>query len=172
MSYQPTWESTLHSVKEISTKEAWKTSYLSIDREDLEQEAYLVFYKCIDNKYSYENEKHFFSFFRLSFKNRIIDLIKNRRLEKEAVVTYSLENENGESYLENIKESSDSSDFNTKLKEAPEEIRAILTLLQNYPQEMISLNRITNKRICDLLGYDHNNRNLIKELKEYFKKDV
>jgi hypothetical protein len=162
--YKPEWNDVVGISKEVASKNEWKTIFIGLDKEDLLQEAFLVFFNCVSKNNNFDHKGHFITFYKRSLLNKIIDLIKYKKLEKEAVCQFTLENEEGESMLENTFKSGDSSDFSTKLSEAPEHIKNVIQLLS-----MMNINRITNKKLCNMLGYDSNSIDLIEETKNYFK---
>lgn len=166
MSYAPCWEDVHFAAKDVAIKNEWRTTFLSIGWEDLFQEGWMVFKKCIDECNEYQNRWHFLAFFKRAFKNKITDMIKYKRTEKENEIDIiEYDNESSEISLIDTFISKESADFKTKLKEAPEYISNVITLLKVFP----NMNRITNRRLCAMLGYDSNKIDLIKEVKNYFK---
>lgn len=165
--YTPDWKDVVDVTKSIAVKNCWRTEFLSIGYDDLYQEGWIVFNKCLRREDNvYECKKHFIGFFKQAFLNKILDIIKYKRNEKENTVVLDNSNE-GDDCSDNhlCYSSDDSSDFKLKLSEAPIEIRMTITLLM---MKQIKINRITNKNICECLGYDYHKRNIIAELKEYF----
>ena len=160
--YQPRWEDVESLAKNIAYKSEWKTRHLSIMQDDLVQESWIVFNKCANNGNTYENLSHFLTFFQTSLKNRIQDLIKYKITEKDSLCDYDFTDEEGNDYFENLGESKHSSDFQTKLSEAPIEIKDALSLILN-----LKIDRVTNVKLCSFLGYNPKKRDLISEIKTY-----
>ena len=76
--YVPAWPGLIEGwVRNTVHSEAWKTS-TDFEPEDLMQEGYLVYAKCVATAGPIENRQHFFGYFRVAFTRRLLDLAKRR----------------------------------------------------------------------------------------------
>lgn len=171
MSYCPDWEDVQETIKSEAYKHSWRVNFLAMDHDDLIQESWIKFNDIVTSeKYKFENKWHFVGFFKTSFSNKVTDIIKYKKIENDSINSFALETKEGDDLSENIFVSKESSDFEMKLKEAPSYVKAVIQILK-CKNDKINLKRITNNKLCGMLGYNSNNIDLIQEVKKYFKKE-
>ena len=145
--------------------------------EDLMQEGYVLYIKVIE-KYKEINEpKHLMSLYKSTLKNRFNE-IANELLElTKRVYVKRVDDEKSENIFDSIS-SEENTEFRTLLSTAPDEIKDVLMLMFNTPQEYVEVLGLFKKRrrgfqnnplVCKLLGYDSTKINLIQNFKEYFE---
>lgn len=160
------------------SKHYWKVAR-TVPREDLMQDAYVVFLRC-SNKYGGKVEpKHFMALFKTAWLNHFTDLT-NADTEERCV--YSSTPEDGSVEMERVGELCNDGELAVRLRQAPKEVQMVLQLFLNAPQELldIALNswRGNDKRmrnggsgkINQLLGLPAD-CNIQQMMEDYFTKD-
>lgn len=117
------------------TKHYWRVAR-TIPREDLMQEAHVVFLRC-KRKYTNATEaKHFMALFRTAWLNHFTDLANEDTKER---VVYSSTPEDGGIELDRVGELRNDGELAVRLRQAPAEVRLVLQLFLNAPQELVDL---------------------------------
>ena len=145
--------------------------------EDLMQEGYLLYMKVIE-KYKEINEpKHLMSLYKSALKNRFSE-VANELLELSKTVYIEQPTDDESENVFNKITSSVNTEFRTLLSTAPTEIKDLLFLIFDTPQEYLEILGLNKKRrrgfqnnplVCKLLGYNSAKVNLVKNFKEYFE---
>lgn len=145
-----------------SSQHLWRVAE-AMEWDDVMQEAYLVFLRC-SNKYPVlDTPQHFMALYKRAWVNHFNDL--STEVSRNRAASLSLDDD-GES--QGIQEPAGDLDTNGHLRimieEAPKEVRMVLSLLLNAPQELVDValagwngtdRRKTangSKRICQMLG--------------------
>lgn len=129
----------------------WRVSQI-MEMEDLLQEAYIVFHKC-SLRYDYvEDAPQFMALYKRALTNHITDLsLKNSRARDEH--GSALQNEDGELVQrEHIGELDNDGPLRVMIRQAPHEIKMVLTLMLNAPAE------ITEALLASWSGTDRRKR--------------
>lgn len=147
-------------------------------RDDVMQDAYIVFARVAE-VYPGVEAKHFMALFKRSWTNHFTDLAnedtQSRRVGR-AVVRNS---EGQEQDAEYIGETDNDGVLATMLRQAPEEVTAVLALFLNAPSEILELALASwkgedrrmksggSKKICQMLGLPED-LDVMRQVEEYF----
>ncbi|MCK5235424.1 MAG: hypothetical protein KAR06_00450 [Deltaproteobacteria bacterium] len=156
--------------KKYIARNLWKYQRMGYEFEDLLQESWIAFDKCLDTYGdSIDEQKHLMSLFKMTLHNLFYDIAKKASAEKKAVVEGEiLEEVHGGIQGDGL--------LSIYLKEAPKEVRDVLHIIFSLPRETAShlgLNKkhkkgiMTNQALCKMLGYNPNKINLMKEVENY-----
>ena len=144
--------------------------------EDLMQEGYLLYMKVIEKYKEISEPKHLMSLYKSALKNRFSE-VANELLEVSRFMYIDTSDEESENVVATLP-SSDSTEFRTLLSTAPTEVKDLLFLIFDTPQEYLEVLGLNKKRrrgfqnnplVCKLLGYNPAKVNLVKNFKEYFE---
>jgi len=186
--YEPTYSKTIEKfVAYAINTNKWRLSN-SIGADDLSQDSYVIFLElkekyCNKNLkgsegYTYvDNAEWFNTIYRSSFNNYLVSLSRSRT--KEGLVSDYSDNPM-ESVFDRIVGDTDNGGYLESLLETvPLEVDSIMQTVSNIPTE--TLERIQsvwessgkkkvmgNTYLCNMLGLDPREFNLIKNAKEYF----
>jgi hypothetical protein len=176
VAYCPVWEGCIECyVKNKVSKELWRFKRINYEYNDLVNEAYLVFHECrsrFKNKYPTlkENQSLFMSYFKRCLHNLFYDFgvdsskIKMNIVDKDlSEIDYSLGDD-------------DKKSLSLILKDAPKEVKQVLSIIMNSPLELLEFMGFTkknsrsifnNKKLCDLIGVNSVEVNLVDMVKKY-----
>ena len=156
----------------------WKVQPL-YDRDDMMQEAYLVFIRCAGKYPALDTPQHFMSLFKMAWSRHIIDLAKRATNARACVSATAVDREDGTAYQrESVGETDNDGQLLTLLRQAPREVMVVLNLLINAPTELLDLAQASWDRkqkrgqkdpdtfIAECLGLDPATRPLTK-VKEF-----
>jgi hypothetical protein len=149
--YDPEWKGPLEGyVVNTLTKQYWKVAR-TLAYEDCMQEAYVVFLRCRRKYPRLKEAKHFMALFKTAWYRQFINLAN-------ADTAYRIfgpmpTNVDGEPY-EQVGELDNDGFIACVLREAPGEIRMIISLFLGAPQELLeaALGEGGSERINRLLG--------------------
>ncbi len=147
-------------------KNAWKTQG-SQQWEDLMQQAYLVFLRCVNQYPDVHEAKHFMSLYQRAWTNEMTDMAnKDTALRRE--VPYPTTIIDGDTVeVELVGEHRHDGELATLLRQAPEEVLMVLNLFLNAPSEILDVvlagwngrdkrcRAGGSRRLCQLLGLPH-----------------
>lgn len=160
------------------TKHAWKVAR-TVPREDLMQEAHVVFLRCRAKYVEVTEPKHFMALFKTAWLHHFTDLANADTAER---CVYSSTPDDGGVELERVGELRNDGELAVRLRQAPHEVKLVLQLFLNAPQEILDLAlhswRATDKRMLNggtgkinkLLGLPPG-CNIHQMMEEYFTRD-
>jgi len=106
---------------------------------DAMQEAFIVFMRCSAKYPSLETPQHFMSIYKRAWVNQFNDL-SNEATRLRCFVSDYRELEEGECVpMEQVGDMDNGGFLATALRQAPEEVRRVLTLMLHAPQEMLDI---------------------------------
>lgn len=152
----------------------------TMTREDYVQEAYCVYLRITARYAEVKEAKHLMALFKTAWSNRLTDLAHDDTAQRIFVPppTVRIDDDVVERF-EPIGELDNDGALAVAIREAPAEIRAVLSLLLAAPQEMLDAvlgswrgrDRRTkaggSERICKLLGLPQD-RDILSEVEAYF----
>lgn len=154
----------------------------TIEREDVMQEAYVVFLRVKRRYPAVEGPKHFMSLFKMAWVNQFTDLANEDTARRAEVPMPSRRTDDGDEIAyEPVGELANAGELGVALSQAPSEVKAVLQLFLNAPQEILELalgswqygdkrRRATaSSRVCRLLGLPET-LDVMKITEEYFSK--
>lgn len=157
----------------------WKVQR-SIPREDLVQEAAVVFLRCKRKYLELENAAQFMALFKTAWARHFIDLANEDTASRILVQQSSLVLDDGGEYASEVQgDSNHDGELATMLRQAPREVNLVLNLFLNAPQELLDValgswkgrdrRCVTggSKRICQLLGLPED-FDALKAVEDYF----
>lgn len=164
MSYQPRFEGPIQGwTVNYCRKHAWKTEG-SQQWDDLMQEAYLVFLRCVERYPDVEEAPHFMALYKRAWANEMTDLANKDTALRQEVPFPTTIVDGDVIELEVMGEHYHDGNLATLLRQAPKEVLMVLNLFLNAPNEIVELAlsgwRGRDKRcraggsrkICQLLG--------------------
>lgn len=148
----------------------WAPSFApAYTKEDLAQEAYIVFMEC-KQRYQSEvtNVRWFMSLYKTSLQNRFRTLYNHRRRHAPQTVPNDPQpNEQQEAYDAQPAETENAGMLLAMLEEAPKEVQEVIKALFSGSTALDCLTQgdaITNKDLCGLIKVPAGKRNLVKML--------
>ncbi len=164
-------------IKTVSSRNVWKMKAIGYEEEDLLQEAFFVYERCLSNYGTVLTETGKLSpAFKSSINNFLTDLSiestkKGSFVENGITPEDLFGQESRHSYNEGY--------LRILLREAPKEAIEVLNLFFNTPAELVDevldfLNKKHSKGfkcnafLCKVLGYNKYQRNLVRETRDYF----
>jgi hypothetical protein len=122
------------------TRNYWRVA-ASMPREDLLQEAYVVFLRCKKKYPRLDTPQHFMALFKTSWNNKFNDLANADTLARSMVELPRFRwNEDGDTMeLELPGDMDNEGAFSIFLNEAPAEVKAVLSLFLSAPTELLEL---------------------------------
>lgn len=138
--YLPTFEGPVqgYAANHIQAN-LWKVQPL-YERDDMMQEAYLVFVRCAGKYPALDTPQHFMSLFKMAWGRHIIDLAKKASAARNCRSATMLDREDGSTYQrEVIGDFDNDGQLLTMLRQAPREVMMVLNLLVNAPTELLEL---------------------------------
>ena len=181
MPYSPTFKGAIEGyVANFAAKHGWRVSRLH-QRDDIMQEAYLIFDRCVKAYPDVETPQHFMALFKRAWFNHFTDMANDDTRSRVMVQHTDFEADDGGLVAaEYVGELDGDGYLATMLRQAPREISMVLNLFLNAPQEMLDValgawsgsrdkrcKAGGSKRICQMLGLDPN-RDVMKAVEEYF----
>lgn len=161
MLYQPEWDGPIAGyVTNYLARYHWKIQR-TVPWEDAIHEGFVVFLRC-KRKYHVQEGKHFMALFKTAWYRHFTDLCNEDTASRCILASDAIErNEHPES----IGELENAGMLSIMLRQAPHEVKMVLTLFLNAPQELLqqavgawfdcrdNKSRLkTSKRINSLLG--------------------
>lgn len=158
----------------------WRVARV-MERDDLFQDAQEVFLRCAQRYPDMDTPQHFMALFQRSWSNHVHDL-STASTQRRAEVSMALKTEDSdESSFERdpVGELDNDGYLAVKLKQAPAEVKMVLNLFLNAPQEILEAalgswrgrdrRCITggSKKICRLLGLP-DDLDVMQQVADYF----
>lgn len=180
--YSPAFEGPIEGyIMNFINKNCWKVAR-AYQREDLKQEAYLIFLRCVGKYPDLETPQHFMALFKTAWFHHFTDLANEDTASRIMVSPVYKTTEDGttEVVYEAPGDSEHDGYLSMLLEQAPREISMVLNLFLNAPQELLDLALGSwngrdrrykaggSQRICQMLGLPQN-RDVLKEVEEYFQ---
>lgn len=175
--YIPRWRGSVEGyVTNQITKQLWRFS-LTHDRDDLTQEAYIVFLKCERAYPVLDTPQHFMSLYMSALQRRFNDL--SRKHSRIAPVSVQEDTE-GNAHREQTGALDNDGYLAAMIRQAPREVSMVLALFLNAPAELLDVaerawagrrdRKDANAMIRRLLGPDAGNAP-IEQVEAYFQRD-
>jgi hypothetical protein len=181
MSYQPEFKGPIEGwVVNHMTKNYWRVAK-TMPREDLLQEAYVVFLRC---KRNYANKgvvttpQHFMALFKTAWTNEFTSL-SVADTNSRFIVADTTDYGDGAVTLDSMGETDNDGSLAIMVRQAPREVLMVLNLFLSAPQELIDLalgswnindrrgKAGSSKRVCQMLGLPED-LDVLKMTEEYF----
>ncbi len=128
--------------------EGWVVNYLktnmwrverSMERDDVLQEAYLVFLRCSTKYPVLDTPQHFMALYKMAWVREFTDLAnRDTKLRAEVPDHVNLDDESP-MYREPIGETDNEGRLALLLRDAPREVVMVLNLILNAPQELVDV---------------------------------
>lgn len=180
--YAPEWEGPVAGwAVNHAAQNVWRVSR-DYEVADLIGEAYVVYARCAKRYPALDTPQHFMSLFQRAFSNRIHDLA-NANTRRRREVSRAPRPGDGESHEAAaagwVGELDCDGELAVKLRQAPSEVKQVLALFLNAPQELLDIAlgswRGEDRRRADggseavnrLLGLPQG-RDILKEVRDYF----
>ncbi len=152
----------------------------TLEREDVMQEAYVVFMRVVMTYPDIEAPQHFMALFKTSWYNHFTNLANTDTASRVMVqpVGYATD-EGNELVTDHMGELDNDGYLSVLVSQAPSEVTQVLNLFLNAPQELLDLalgawkgrdqrcRTGGSKRICALLGIKPD-RDVLKTVEDYF----
>ena len=117
----------------------WKVAPL-YDRDDLMQEAYLVFLRCASKYPALDEAKHFMALFKTAWSNHVILLAKKATQNRFTVPEAQLDKDDGSEWRRDAPGDLDNEGLlRTMVRQAPSEVLMVLNLFLSAPAELVEL---------------------------------
>jgi hypothetical protein len=139
--YTPEWTAPFEGyAANFIKRNLWKVARTH-DRDDAWQEVHFVFYDCV-RRYStrVENAAHFMALFKTCLNTHFCDLAVKATTARAELG--ALEDDDGtvQDYTSGtIGETQNAGELQTKIRQAPSEVRVVLALFLSAPQELVDL---------------------------------
>lgn len=187
------WDGTFENyARKVIRSNLWRVRRV-MDKEDFVQEAALLFYYMLD-RYgdTVDSPQHFMGLYKTALDRQIHDLSKkSTKVRENEVAEHALivtSNTEGDDAIDGPPLDrlaaivgywySPSAHMNLMVQQAPREVRQVLNLILNLPNEMAealdaawrshSTSTFGNKHLCALLGYDPTEIDLVAMVHSYF----
>ena len=171
--YLPTFEGPIQGYAANNIQQnLWKVQPL-YEREDMMQEAWLVFIRCAGKYPQLDTPQHFMSLFKMAWSRHVIDLAKKASAARRCSSATMLDREDGSAYQREVVGDFDNDgQLLTILRQAPREVMMVLNLLVNAPTELLELAQSSwdrrqkrgqkdpEKFVAECLGLDSESRPL------------
>lgn len=181
MSYLPVFKGPLEGyIVNFINRHHWKVAR-TMPREDLKQEAYLIFLRVSGKYPDLDTPQHFMALFKTAWYHHFIDLANTDTQSRVLVPSTVRLSEDGDEVTTDVVGESDSDGYlAVLLKQAPQEVVMVLNLFLNAPQEMINVALGSwsgrdrrckaggSKKICQMLGLPAD-QDILKQVEEYFQ---
>ncbi len=178
MSYSPEFTGPIEGyVVNFMKKHYWKVERTQT-RDDVLQEARLVFLRCREKYQDLDTPQHFMALFKRAWANEFIDLA-NADTASRVLVQPPVDRETGEQITDLYGESDNDGSLSVMLRQAPAEVTMVLNLFLSAPQEILDLALGSwkgrdkrcrtggSKRICKMLGLPQE-LDVLKLVEDYF----
>ncbi len=183
MPYSAKWKGPIEGwVVNYLVKNFWRVERTQ-QRDDMLQEAYLVFRKVESAYPDITEDKHFMALFQRSWKNKFTDFANADTADR---VNYGLQevSPGGEGYgdsqeREFIGDCDHDGGLAVMLRQAPSEVTMVINLFLNAPQEILDLALTSwrdtarngsggNSKICRMLGLPEE-LDVVRMVEDYFR---
>lgn len=156
----------------------WRCERVS-SREDYLQDAYVVFLRCAARYPDMDTPEHFMALFQRSWSNHVNDLSNKATARKREVVLDRLPTSGDERAWEPAGDSNNDGELAVMLRQAPSEVKQVLNLFLNAPQELLDLALASwrgkdkrcraggSKKVCQLLGLPED-MDVMQRVADYF----
>lgn len=142
MTYQPIWKGPIEGyVTNQLQKIMWRVAS-TMDRDDVLQEAYIVFLRCSTKYPDMDTPQHFMALFKTAWSRRVHELAN----KDTAAGVGQCEDEHAEQDRELIGELDNVGIVHTLIRQAPREVMMVLTLFLSAPAELLGL---AEQAFCD-----------------------
>lgn len=178
--YVPEWKGPIEGyVVNSLSKQTWRVSSTH-DRDDLRQEAYLVFLRCTARYPIIDTPQHFMSLFKTAWSRHMHDLAKKERVNHLMVPEAQLDREDETEWTrDHVGDLDNEGRLAVLIRQAPREVLLVLNLLLSAPQELLDLATASWDRrgrgagdpeelVSRLLGLDPESRPL-SAVREHFR---
>ena len=150
----------------------------TMEYEDVLQEAYVVFLHVAKTYPDIKEAKHFMALFRTAWTNRVTDLSLQDSKRRENEAGYDDGDQPGEYTRDVLGELDNAGALTVAIKQAPEEIRRVLSLFLNAPVELLDLASQAwksrgrkkdhgNAMLCQMLDFP-NGTDVVGIVEDYF----
>ena len=176
--YSPKFEGPIMGyVANSLTGHVWKVAPL-YDRDDLMQEAYLVFLRCASKYPALDEGKHFMALFKTAWSNHMILLARKATKNRFTVSEAQLDRDDGSEWRREAPGDLDNEGLlRTMVRQAPSEVLMVLNLFLSAPAELLELATTTwssqasrgadpNEFVCRALGLPAGSKP-IEQVREY-----
>lgn len=121
------------------TKQHWRLARTH-DRDDMMQEAHVVFLRCAAKYPIIDTPQHFMALFKTAWSNHVNDLSVKATAARALVSENLFEAEDEEVWLrDHAGELDNDGQLAVMLRQAPREVLMVLNLFLNAPQELLEL---------------------------------
>lgn len=165
--YKPTFDGPIRGyVLNSLTKNGWRFA-ATMERQDVLQEAYLVFHRCATRYPETDTPQHFMALFKTAWARHMVDLAHedtSRRTHEISFVTEH-DDEQYDAVGAQVGDLDNNGYVNTLVRQAPSEVRMVLNLFLNAPSEILdmmvdawrghggtSTKKGRNRMVCAALG--------------------
>lgn len=137
--YEPTWDGPIagYATNQVANLH-WRVAR-TMDWDEAKQEACLVFCRCRDRYRGKVTEPaHFMALFKTALERRFIDLARiDVRRRSEVPLPVTRDEDDNESPFEQVGELDNDGLLAVMVKQAPREVRMVLSLLLDAPSEIV-----------------------------------
>lgn len=172
--YQPVWSGVIEGyTKNQVFKNLWRFASVGYEYEDALHDGYIVYTDCAKG-FNGKDAAQFMAYFKTALYNQFNDMGRLSIAERENLIDGCV------SEKINLQGScADQTVF--IIKEASKEVRDVFELLFNMPFELLeelgffkkkSRGVHNNKLLCELLGYDSKQYDLVDMVKSYLRNEV
>lgn len=178
--YSPAFEGPVEGyVMNFINKHQWRVAR-AYQREDLKQEAYLIFLRCVGKYPDLETPQHFMALFKTAWFHHFTDLANEDTASRILVQAPVVSTEEGTVTFDVAGDTEHDGYLAILLEQAPREISMVLNLFLNAPQEILDIALGSwngrdrrckaggSKKICQMLGLPQT-RDVLKEVEDYFQ---
>lgn len=176
--YKPNWAGPIQGwTVRYSHQHFWRVAD-TMQWEDVMQEAYLVFMRCSNRYPVTDTPQHFMALYKRAWINHMNDL-SNGSSNQKTEISDQVMTDDGPSTIDQVGSLDNDGYLRVLVNEAPEEVRMVLALLVNAPQELIDLamsgwngpdrrkKANGSQRICQMLGIPQH-IDVMGMVREYF----
>lgn len=184
--FVPQWEGVIEGYVTNSLRMNYFRVEATMTRDDLMQEAYLVFLRCkttYEGKIKASEPQHFTALFKRSWANCLNDLSNDDTELRQRFQPFASGDSDVSYFLDaQIGETNNEGQLATLIRQAPREVSMVLNLFLNAPQELLEVAlepwrgrdkrcRIGgSERICRLLGLP-TDVDVMQRVEDYFAAD-
>lgn len=172
--YIPTWQGEIEgwTVNHL-TEHVWRVAG-SMERSDCLQEAQCVFIRVAERYPEVNDPRHFMALYKTAWVNQFADFCRAERKVREHEVHVPIMDRTGDTCNEG--------ELRVKMRQAPREVRMVLNLLFNAPQEILDIvmsgwndkrsrtgvSKASAERLNAMLGLPVE-MNTLERVREYFQ---
>lgn len=179
MSYLPEFSGPIEGwTVNFMKKNYWRVERTQT-RDDVLQEARLVFLRCKQRYAEVETPQHFMALYKRAWANEFTDLANADTASRVLVQPQTYRTESGEQLVEQSGDTDNDGTLSVMLRQAPAEVTMVLNLFLSAPQEILDLALGSwkgrdkrcrtggSKRICKMLGLPPE-LDVLKVVEDYF----